>query len=110
MIIVFALALVTCTCIFSAEAANIRGKLERATPNGQIYSANGIAVTLLSASNVRSNRVYSDKSGLYYLYNIPPGNYTLEIWATSSPQVQPVTVQPNVPQVDIPPIRLPPGQ
>lgn len=92
------------TCLSYAEAATIRGRLDRATNFG-VNPAIGIPVTVYSPSAGRSYPAYTDNYGFYYLYNIPPGNYNLEVWLTKSPRVWTIQVPP-VPQFDVAPMRV----
>lgn len=62
-----------------AEAATVRGRLERQTPQGR-YPAAGIPVSVFRPDIGRSGMSYSGYDGMYYLYNIPDGDYTLEVW------------------------------
>jgi hypothetical protein len=89
----------------SADAATLRGRLLRVYPNGAQFVAGGIAVTLYSQNLGRSTPATSGPDGMYYLYNIPPGDYNLEIWVSNPPVVY--RVQIRDPYTDIPPIRVP---
>lgn len=91
----------------AAEASTVRGKLERQTPYGP-YPAQGIPVTVNHPDLGRSGTAYSGPDGMYYLYNIPPGSYTLEVWVypNSPPWKFPIVVY-NTPYTDIPPITVP---
>lgn len=91
----------------SAQQVTIRGRLERATPGG-VYPAVGVAVTVYSSSIGRSNPTYAGTDGMYYIYNVPPGAYALEIWipGAPTPMMFPIAV-PFVPYFDIAPIRVP---
>jgi hypothetical protein len=70
------------TTVFAgvAQAANIRGRIDRRTPQG-LAPAQGVPVTVFRSDIGRSAASYSGYDGMYYLYNIPDGDYTLEIWA-----------------------------
>jgi hypothetical protein len=90
-----------------AEAANIRGRLYRQTRGGT-FPAQGIPVTVFAPNIGRSAYAYSGSDGMYYLYNIPDGNYTLEIWVY--PNSPPLTFQIRAAGggfSDIGPIRVP---
>jgi hypothetical protein len=43
---------------------------------------------------------------MYYLQNVPPGTYNLEIWVSTDPRVSPVVYVIEVvdPYTDVPPI------
>jgi hypothetical protein len=95
-----------------ASAATVRGYVFRQAPNGVSYPAPRVMLTLYSASMGRSSPAYSGEDGFYYFYNVPPGNYVLEIY--QDPRMPPVmrfnvTVVPPDPQhptTDIAPIRV----
>ncbi len=90
----------------AAFAATVRGRLDRRGPYG-FYPAAGVAVTVNNPQMGRSSPAYTGTDGMYYLFNIPPGNYTLEIWPypQTGPLLFPVTV--NDPGTDVPPILVP---
>lgn len=92
-------------CIPYAHAATVRGKLNRVTKSG-VYPALGVSVTVSSPSTGRSYPAYTDKSGFFYLYNIPPGTYTLEVGVTKPPRLWTIHV-PSVSQFDLDPIVVP---
>lgn len=94
-------------CFFTfatiAGATNVRGRIVR----GNNYPAIGVAVTVASPQAGRSYPAYTDYNGFYYLYNIPPGNYNLEIWVTrNTPLIQPIQV-PSAPQFDLIQLTIP---
>ncbi|MGH9493933.1 MAG: carboxypeptidase-like regulatory domain-containing protein [Candidatus Sulfotelmatobacter sp.] len=86
-----------------ANASLLRGRL--------IYSngvpAGGFAVTVYNQALGRSVPVFTDPTGMYYV-NIPAGPYTLEIWVSRDPRVQPMnfSIQVVEPNTDIPPIHV----
>ena len=82
-------------------AALIRGRLTRGP-----YPAPGIAVTVWNQQLGRSVASYSQGDGMYYLANIPPGLYVLEIWIRPG---TPMTLQIQVgePNTDIVPVNVP---
>jgi hypothetical protein len=63
-----------------AEAANIRGRIDRRTPQG-IVPAEGVPVTVFRSDIGRSAPSYTGYDGMYYINNIPDGDYILEVWA-----------------------------
>ena len=89
-----------------AGTSIVRGRLFRVVPNGQSFPAQGIAVTVVNPQLGRSNASYSGPDGMYYLYNIPPGFYTLEIWSSNPPMVFQIQVY-DQPYTDIAPIQVP---
>ena len=86
----------------SANAARLRGRLERSDKHGR-YPVQGVYVTAYSKSHGRSVGVKTDTKGMYYL-DIPAGTYWLEIWVSSTPKVYQINVV--EPFTDIPPIKL----
>jgi hypothetical protein len=92
----------------TASAAILRGRLQRSGPNGAIYPAPGIAVTVYNQDRGRSGASYTGADGMYYL-NIPAGDYNLEVWISRDPRVPPTAYSIRVvePNTDIPPIFVP---
>lgn len=64
----------------AVEASTVRGQVYRLVRDKQV-GANGIAVRLNHAKRGPSSYSYSNSEGMYYLYNIPPDQYTLEVTA-----------------------------
>jgi len=87
----------------SAQAAMVRGRLVHS--NG--YPAAGVAVTVFNQAVGRSSPAYAGPDGMYYLYNIPPGYYYLEVWIY--PGGAPVVYQIQVfePYTDLPVVMIP---
>jgi hypothetical protein len=74
--------------VTAAQAATVAGKLLHRdnTP------AAGITLTLANNQG-RSAPVQSDSNGSYILYNIPAGEYYLEVWVDPrTPQTDKVTI------------------
>jgi hypothetical protein len=86
-----------------ASAATVRGRLTHA--NG--YPAAGVAVTVYNQAVGRSSPAYVGADGMYYLYNVPPGYYYLEVWI--NPGGVPVVYQIEIvePYTDVRPIGVP---
>lgn len=92
----------------SAYAGTVRGRLDRQGPYG-IYPTPYVPVTLYSPFYGRTSPAYTGTDGMYYIYNVPPGDYTLEIWIQGF-SYQPITYGIRVfdqPYVDIRPILVP---
>jgi hypothetical protein len=90
-----------------AQAGTVRGRFDRRTSQGT-YPAAGIPVTVFRPDIGRSGVSYSGNDGMYYLYNIPPGYYVLEVWLY--PNTPPMTFSIQVgsqPFTDIAPIIVP---
>lgn len=85
----------------SAPAGVVRGRLVR---NG--YPAPHVGVSLYNQNMGRSSVAYTDREGMYYLYNVPPGHYYLEVWVSNQPLVYQIVVY-NQSYTDIPPIGVP---
>lgn len=85
----------------------VRGMLFRVGPHGP-YPAVTVLLTLFSHSTgKRSAPSYTGRDGMYYFYNVPHGQYLLEIWGYSP---TPITYEINVlnrPYSDIPRISVP---
>lgn len=64
----------------SAYAGTVRGMLLRRDGYGKQYAAPYVKVSLNNQARGRSALAYSGTDGMYYLYNVPPGDYLLEIW------------------------------
>ena len=90
-----------------AGSSIVRGKLFRVTPQGQSYPAGGIGVSVTNTQHGRSSMVYSGADGMFYLYNIPAGSFTLEVWTGKNQALRyPIQVY-EKPYTDINPIRVP---
>lgn len=98
-----ALALLSCTAP-DAIAQTVRGRLLR----GQTPAA-GVGVNLVYADaagrRIQTGFVLSAPDGMYYLYNVPPRDYVLQIWDRPEPQRFNIRVQPQQ-WVDIAPIQV----
>ena len=91
----------------TARAATVRGQLKR--PDGRkVVPAAGMCITV-STRNGRSPRACSNFQGMYYLPNVPPGDYLLEIWTSPDPKAPPIRQNIRVvePYTDIQPITVP---
>jgi hypothetical protein len=67
-----------------AQAATVRGRVIH-TGNGS--PAAGLAVTVNHPQYGRSKPVFSGPNGMFYLNGIPPGDFDLEIWTSTSSHV-----------------------
>lgn len=89
-----------------AQSATVRGRLDRQDRSGRRYAAIYVPVTLYNKQKGRSGFAYSDVGGMYYLYNVPPDDYYLEVWVSKDhPVSYPIRV--TEPSTDIPAILLP---
>lgn len=96
------LLILLCTSCFIAQAALVRGRLLRGR-----YNAPGVAVTVWCQAYGRSQPSYSGPDGMYYLPNIPPGQYTLEIWAIPNNPPLTFVIYVTEPGTDVNPIYVP---
>jgi hypothetical protein len=83
-------------------AAMVRGRVQR-----DMYPVPYVSVTLISSNPAlgRSAPSVTGPDGMYYLYNVPPGQYILELWLGGpSPVRYPINVR--EPYTDIPPIAI----
>jgi hypothetical protein len=82
----------------------------------QTVPAVGLEVTVFSLSNARrrSDSTYTDQAGMYYIHDIPPGAYNLEVWLSRDSGVLIATyrIEVSEPYTDVPPVQLPvcPGE
>ena len=79
----------------------VRGRLDRPGGPQGVYPAANQMVRLISPTRGASAPVTTGADGMYYFYNIPPGQYSLEIMGQG-------TVQVNIGggQTDVPAIKL----
>ena len=86
-----------------AGGSTVRGRLVR---EGN-YPAAGVEVSLLAVNTKlgRSSRSYSGTDGMYYIRNVPPGEYDLELWVAKEPVTYRITVRDGE-YTDIAPIVL----
>jgi Carboxypeptidase regulatory-like domain len=102
------LALVLFILSASTYASTVRGRLERRDGDGRPYPAVYVSVTLNNDGRGRSAPAYTGPDGMYYLYNVPPGTYYLEIWAYRNQRPIVYTIYVNdQPLTDIAPIQIP---
>jgi hypothetical protein len=98
----YLLSLTLALAAASAHAASVRGQVLH--HNRQ--PATGVAVTISDHKSFRSEPAHSGSDGMYYLYNIPAGQYYLEVWTTpQTPTVYQVTV--TEPNTDMPRVTVP---
>jgi hypothetical protein len=106
-VIILALLLACLSISPSAAQTTVAGQLFRQTPYGP-YGAQGMMVTVDNSMIGRSYPSYSNQDGWFVLYNIPPGDYNLELWVAgpeSRPIVYPISVSPA--PLTLPPIQVP---
>jgi hypothetical protein len=91
-----------CASRIEAQTSTVRGQLLR---NGQ-FPAAGIQVTLNHPTFGRSSAWTTGGDGMYYLYNVPYGDYYLEVWISNPPIVYQVRVI-GFPYCDLPRVAVP---
>jgi hypothetical protein len=91
-----------CTAL-DASAATVRGRVSHQNGNAAV----GYAVTVSSnPQRARSSPVTVGSDGMYYLFNVRPGSYYLEVWIPGhGPQVYEIKVHESY--TDIPKITVP---
>ena len=101
---IFAVCLVGLGAIFAycddSFAAMVRGRIQRGP-----YPVPYVTVTLFSSSRGRSAPSVTGPDGMYHLYNVPPGQYIIEIWLGGRPVQYSINV--GEPYTDYPPISIP---
>jgi hypothetical protein len=85
-----------------AQSTTVRGRL---LDSGQSPAA-GIQVTIFSQSFGRSSRSMTGNDGMYYIYNVPFGDYYLEVWISTPPKAYPVHIT-GYPYHDLPRLSVP---
>lgn len=91
----------------SAYAGTVRGMLVRQNSAGRKYAAPYIGVSLNNKQIGRSSLVYSGVDGMYYLHNVPAGNYYLEVWVAPNHRLVYTINVTDEPYTDITPILIP---
>jgi hypothetical protein len=86
-----------------ACAATVRGRLVHQNDG----PAAGIQVTVSNADQGRSEPGRSGSDGMYYLYNIKPGKYYLEVWTDPGKPPTVYQIQVTEPYTDVPQISVP---
>ncbi|HZI48474.1 MAG TPA: carboxypeptidase-like regulatory domain-containing protein [Pyrinomonadaceae bacterium] len=75
-------ALILFTLSAFTYAGTVRGRVDRRDGYGRISPAVYVPITLYQEGKGRSAPAYTGKDGMYYLYNVQPGTYSLEIWVS----------------------------
>jgi hypothetical protein len=92
-----------CASHLDAQTTTVRGQLLK---NGQ-FPAAGIKVTLNHPTFGRSTASLTGSDGMYYLYNVPFGDYFLEVWLPNQqPSVYPMRIF-TAPYCDLPRLPVP---
>lgn len=97
-----AVALVVLIVTAGAAIADVRGKV--VYPDG-VTPYEKVAATLVSDSAGRSGTVYSGNDGMFYLQNVPPGNYKLELKSARETKTFAISVKAQ-PVTDVAPVRM----
>jgi len=110
MLIVFGFTVATLThdpVAASSASTIVRGKLYRLSRQNNQTPVAGIGVRLNHAQRGPSAIAYSGSDGLYYLYNVPPGKYVLEVLVPNSQPLKYNVEAKEQKYTDIAPIRVP---
>jgi hypothetical protein len=85
------------------QLATVRGLLEHNPNKGRkAVPAPQIAVAVVNEAG-SSFGATSGQDGMYYIANVPPGDYSLKVWADpKNPLTFPITVK--APLTDVPPV------
>jgi hypothetical protein len=97
-IMVAALSLGLSEAAIAQVGVTVRGRLIRMCPEG-FYPAVNIAVSIGNAPPT-----VSGFDGMYYFYNVPPGNYPLFVWV--NPRIQ-IAIFVHYPYTDLPQLQVP---
>jgi hypothetical protein len=102
----FAVLLALVAPLMSPVSAQVivRGRLERVGSDGAKYPAPYLAVSV-SNQQFRSARAYSGSDGMFFLYNVPPGSYQLQVSMPKHQLIYSITVS-SQQYFDIAPIRI----
>jgi carboxypeptidase family protein len=87
----------------AAHAATIRGKLVHAKGG----AAAGYQVTVSNAQAGRSAPARVGPEGMYFIYNIAPGAYDLEIWVPGAREPKVYRINVVNPYTDVAELRVP---
>ena len=91
--LIAAIAIAGAALAVPASAASVHGSLVQQSVR-TVRPVSNMLITLRSEKNVRSARVYTDRSGEFWFYDVPRGRYIVEIWRNgmddSTPQTQEV--------------------
>jgi hypothetical protein len=85
--------------LFAGGGSTVRGRLVR---QGN-YPAAGVEISLMNARLGRSPKSFSGSDGMFYIRNVPPGDYVLELWIAKQPQTFNISVR-DAEYTDIAPI------
>lgn len=104
----FPVAVALCGLLLSArvDAQDVRGRLDGRGAYG-LYPVSRVPVTLNNRLKKRTPPVYSDYQGIYFIKDVRPGIYMLEIWTSSDkPLTYRIVVRPDKPVTDIAPVQV----
>jgi hypothetical protein len=102
--ITFVIAIFCLAPLSHGQTTTVRGQVVR---RDGITPLPNISVDLLTGAGARSVPSISGANGMYYLYNIPAGDYQIEVWAGGSPIVYPVRIVLGTPLQDLPRVVVP---
>ena len=81
-----------------ARSATVVGRVVRETPMGPAPVV-GVRVTLSHRTYGRSEPSYTGTAGWYTFFNIPSGDFTLEVWLNEA-RAEPLRMALHVPDAD----------
>jgi uncharacterized surface anchored protein len=82
------LSIATALFVTAANAATIRGKVVYA--NGAPCA--GAEAKAADAANRQTTEAYTDRDGMFYIHDVPPGRYTVFVIKNRTRKAVPVTV------------------
>ena len=91
----------------SAAAENLRGRVDRPGTYGPVPAV-GLPVIAISMDYEFERQAITGRDGMYYIYNVPPGNYVLEVLDPTGHLLREleVFVVPGRYMTDVPPVLL----
>jgi hypothetical protein len=107
---VMAVAFAAASMSAGAFGATVHGTIvQRAIRD--IRPVGNMLLTLKSPTGARSARIYTDRAGEFYFYNVPRGKYELEIWRNgmddnSARTLETCRIEIVGPDVQLPKLRL----
>jgi len=102
----FSLALLAMTNL--AYGGNVIGRLNYQGASGSISPASHLQVTLVDPVQKRSSSTFTGFDGMYYFYNVPSGEYILEIRSSANkPPINYKITVGNQPYTSLKPISVP---
>ena len=91
----------------NAAAENLRGRVDRPGTYGPVPVV-GLPVIAISRDYDFERQAITGRDGMYYIYNVPPGDYVLEVLGPTGNLLSDleVFVAPGRYMTDVPPVLL----